>query len=121
MGNKGSPPRTNDLTRSPAVTDRQKQKTVPGCLAYEVSGMFQSVVANRRQPNPYIYIIFREGGGSWRLSTAQVVWRYLGGTAAMATLLASDVRVWGIPEEEMAFVSRGSCDQEVPRHYCPKR
>ena len=51
------------LTRpSPVVTDRRKRtKQYPGCLAQAVSGMFYSVVANRRQPN--LYIIHREGRG----------------------------------------------------------
>ena len=55
---KGCSPRTNDLTRQPAVTDRQKEKEqekkrYPGCLAHVVSGMFFCVVAYRRQPNLY--------------------------------------------------------------------
>ena len=58
VGSKGSPPRTNDLTRPPvAATAKKKRKSMhPGCLAHVVSGMFYSAVANRRQPNLYIYI-----------------------------------------------------------------
>ena len=66
MRSKGSPPRKNDLTRPPTVIDRQKNKNkkerYPGGLAHVVSGMFYSVVANRRQP--YLYKIGGvEGGG----------------------------------------------------------
>ena len=56
---KGSLPRTNDLTRPPAVTDPRKQKWYPGCLAQVVSGMLHSVVVNRRQPDPFLI----DGGG----------------------------------------------------------
>ena len=48
---KSSPPRTNDPARPPAVIDRQNEeekKRYPGGLARVVSGMFYSVVANRR-------------------------------------------------------------------------
>ena len=59
---KGSSPRTNDLTRPPAVTGRKKErriKAVPWLsVAQVVSGMVYSVVANRRQPSPKII-----GGG----------------------------------------------------------
>ena len=44
-----APPRTNDLTRPPAVIDAKQQKRYPGGLAHVVSGVFHSVVANRRQ------------------------------------------------------------------------
>ena len=57
MRSKGSFPRTNDLSRRPAVGDRQqkeKTKRYPGCLALLVSGMCYSVVANRRPPNLYM-------------------------------------------------------------------
>ena len=48
--------RSNSTT---AVTDcPNNKKRYPGCLAHVVSGMFYSVVANRRQPNLYII-----GGG----------------------------------------------------------
>ena len=43
---KASPPRTNDLNRSQAVTDRQKTKGHPVCLAHVLSGMSHSVVVN---------------------------------------------------------------------------
>ena len=59
---KASLPRINDLTRQPAVGDRQKNKNkkrYPGCLAHVVSGMFYSAVANRRQPN-----LYKIGGGN---------------------------------------------------------
>ena len=60
---KGCSHRTNDLTRQPAVTDRQKKKKkrYPG-LAHVISGMFYSVVANRRQSNLYITIKGGERG-----------------------------------------------------------
>ena len=62
MRRKGSLPRTKDLTRQPAVGNRQKkQKQYPGCLAHVVSGMLDSVVANRRQP--ILYKIEGAGGG----------------------------------------------------------
>ena len=53
---KGSQPRTNDVTRLPAATDRRTKNTkkaVPWLspVARVVSGMFYSVVANRRQPS----------------------------------------------------------------------
>ena len=41
---KGYPPRSNDLTRSPAVTDCRKKKRSLGCLGHVVSGMVYSVV-----------------------------------------------------------------------------
>ena len=66
---KGSLPHTNDLTRPPAVTDRQKEKEkkrYPGCLAQVVNGMFYSVAVNRRQPN-----IDSGGGGTRRFNKCQ--------------------------------------------------
>ena len=57
---KSSPPRTNDLTWPPAVIDRQK-KRYPDGLARLVSGMFYSVVANRRPANLYL----GQRGNSW--------------------------------------------------------
>ena len=55
----GSPSRAKGLTLSSAVTDRQKQRRYPGCLAHVVRGMYCSAVANRRQPN----LPGREEGG----------------------------------------------------------
>ena len=52
---RGSPPRANYLTRSPAVTDRRKnktKKTVPW-LSSSRSERY-GVVANQRQPNLYM-------------------------------------------------------------------
>ena len=47
----------NDLTRPPAVvTAKKKPQRNPGCLAHAVRGVFYCVVANRHQPNLYIYI-----------------------------------------------------------------
>ena len=60
---KSSLPRTNRLTRRPAVGDRPKKKRHAGFLAHVVSGMYYSVDANRRQPNQYII------GGGWRSHT----------------------------------------------------
>ena len=45
---------------------KKKKKTVgtlgAGCLAHVVSGTFYSVLANRRQPNLYIYVINVQAG-----------------------------------------------------------
>ena len=61
----GSPPSTTDLTRPPAVTDRQTatKKTVPwlSTVVQVVSGMFYSVVAHRRRPN--LCVIVARGNG----------------------------------------------------------
>ena len=56
-------PRAHDLTRSPAMTNHKK-KRYPGCLTHVVSGMFYSVVANRRPPN---LSIIHGGEGDVRL------------------------------------------------------
>ena len=44
----------NDLTRPPIVATA-KNDMHPSCLAHVVSGVFCSVLANRRQPKLYIY------------------------------------------------------------------
>ena len=51
------PPQMTNSTAS--CSDRKKHKTngmYLGCPGHVVSGMFHGVVANRRQPNLYIYI-----------------------------------------------------------------
>ena len=51
---KGSPPGTNDLTRPPAVTNRQEKKKNGILVVYVarvVSGMCCGAAANRRQPS----------------------------------------------------------------------
>ena len=53
MRSKGCSPRTNDLTRQPAVTDRQNKtkKRYPGCLAQVVSGGGEWLIYYRRAAN----------------------------------------------------------------------
>ena len=55
---KALPPRTNHLSRPPAVVTAPKktQQRYASCLAHAVRSVFFSVVANRRQPNLYINI-----------------------------------------------------------------
>ena len=56
----GSPPHANDLTRSTTIVNPKMKgikKRYPGCLVHAVRGVFYSVVADRRQPNPYHNII----------------------------------------------------------------
>ena len=58
-------PAQNDPTRPPAVMTAKKKKQkkrYPGCLAHAVRGVFYSVVADRRQPNLYIYQVYGRGG-----------------------------------------------------------
>ena len=61
---RGSPPRTNDRTRSPVATTTENQnekRMYPGCLVHVLSGVFYSAVANRRQPNlctPGMYLVY---------------------------------------------------------------
>ena len=42
---------------------KRKKKRYPGCLAHVVSGMFHSVIANRRQPNSNLSAIVGGVGG----------------------------------------------------------
>ena len=52
------------ITRPPVAATAKKKKekkkgVYPGCLAHVVNGMSYSIVANRRQRNPYIIYILR--------------------------------------------------------------
>ena len=67
---------SNSITSCDRPPKKHTKKGYPGCLGQVVSGMFHSVVANRRQPNLYTwYSIWGGGGGVHPLSCMAVIVR----------------------------------------------
>ena len=66
---------TTSCDRPPTKKKKKKKMRYPGYLAHVVSGMFYSVVDNRRQPNLYIYIIGGRQRGLRLVSIAKTTGR----------------------------------------------
>ena len=60
-------PAQYDLHNSTTIRVTAKKKQCPGCLAHAVTGMFNSVVANQRQPQCTYNVLQRRCQGNYHI------------------------------------------------------